>query len=139
MNQSMYLGKASEHLIISKLLSEGREIYVPAVDDHGVDLLVRTIQTNSSHTYQEIQVKSISTGGLFAAISCPKPSPNYWYVFYVKDINTLWLINSVDFTNIASKNVKGKNVGKYSLSLANKKGPAKNWSKYIITNFNQLP
>lgn len=44
MNQSMNLGRASEYLVTSMLLNEFREVYLPAVDDHGVDLLVRTIQ-----------------------------------------------------------------------------------------------
>lgn len=135
----MYLGISSEHFILSKLLGEGREIYTPTVDDHGVDLLVRTIDINNSHQYQEIQIKSISNGGLFAAISCPNPSPNYWFVFYIKDIDTIWLINSQDFVKIASKNVSGRNIGKYSLALANKKGATEKCSQYIITDFSKLP
>lgn len=139
MNQSMCLGKSSEFLVMSKLLNECREVYEPVVDDHGVDLLVRTNQQGNSHQYQEIQIKSISSGGLFAAINCPNPSPNYWFVFYVKDINTMWLINSMTFVGIASRNVNGKNIGKYSLSLANKKGPIQKFANYIITSFSTLP
>ena len=78
MNQSMNLGRASEYLVTSMLLNEFREVYLPAVDDHDVDLLVRTIQDGNPHQFQEIQIKSISTGGLFAAINCPNPAPNYW-------------------------------------------------------------
>lgn len=143
MNQSMNLGRASEYLVTSMLLNEFREVYLPAVDDHGVDLLVRTIQDGNPHQFQEIQIKSLSTGGLFAAINCPNPAPNYWFVFYIKDINTMWLINSMDFTDpnlkLSSQNVKGKNIGKYSISLTNKKGFTAKCAKYIINDFNTLP
>lgn len=139
MNQSMNLGRASEYFVTSKLLNEYREVYLPVVDDHGVDLLVRTIQQDNTHQYQEIQIKSISSGGLFAAISCPQPAPNYWFVFYIKEINTMWLINSMDFVKLASQNVKGKNIGKYSLSLANKKGITAKCSQFVINDFSKLP
>lgn len=143
MNQSMNLGRASEYLVTSMLLNEFREVYLPAVDDHGVDLLVRTIQQGNPHQFQEIQIKSISTGGLFAAINCPNPAPNYWFVFYIKDKNTMWLINSMDFTDpnlkLSSQNVKGKNIGKYSISLTNKNGFTAKCAKYIIKDFSTLP
>ena len=145
MNRPMHLGRAGEHLVTSRLLKECRDVYLPAVDDHGVDMLVRTIQTGNLYQYQEIQVKTLqgvtpnNSGGLFAAISCPNPAPNYWFVFYIKDIDTMWLINSIDFVSLASQNKKGKNIGKYSLSLANKKGARPQLAQYIITDFSQLP
>lgn len=140
MNASMCLGKATESLVTARLLKSLREVYTPVVDDHGVDVIVPGLSGNS---YQEIQIKSIATGGLFAAINCPNPRPNYWFVFYVWDIETMWLINSMDLTNpnlkLSSKNVNGRNVGKYSISLANKKGPVAKCAQYIITDFNKLP
>ena len=139
MNQSLNLGRASEYLVTSKLLNEFREVYLPAVDDHGVDLLVRTNQAGNPYQYQEIQIKSISTGGLFSSFSCQNPTPNYWFVFYIKDIDTMWLINSIDFVKLASQNVKGKNIGKYSLSLYNKKGPIAKCAQYVVINFSKLP
>ena len=139
MNKSLHLGRASEYFVMSKLVYEQREVYYPAVDDHGVDLLVKTKMTTNSHEYQEIQIKSLSTGGLFAAISFNNPKPNYWFVFYIKDIDKMWLINSIDFVNIASVNTKGKNIGKYSLSLVNKKGPSTKCANYVISDFRNLP
>ena len=140
MNPSMCIGKATENLVTAKLLSCHREVYLPVVDDHGVDIIVPELTGNN---YQEIQVKSLKTGGLFAAINCPNPRPNYWFVFYIWDIDTMWLINSMDLTNpnlkLSSQNVKGKNIGKYSISLANKKGPVAKCSQYIITDFSKLP
>lgn len=143
----MYLGQATEHLILSKLLAEGREVYLPTVDDHGVDALVlsKTPGPEGKRVYQELQIKSLSQGGLFAAISCPKPRPNYWFVFYVQSINTIWLINSEDLTNqdpytkISSLNQQGKNIGKYSILLASKRGVRTATAGYIVTDFSTLP
>ncbi|MGM9844731.1 MAG: hypothetical protein ACI30K_00665 [Muribaculaceae bacterium] len=150
-------GKAVEQKVAAMLLEEGRDVYLPTVDDHGVDILVAPKNstdapkaseenelvelTTASGTqvaiYQELQVKAVSYG-LVANIKCPDPRPNYWYVLYVKSVDTYWLINSMDFVKIASQNVKGKNVGKYSLDLATKKGTKKH-TQYIITDFSRLP
>ena len=154
---STRFGKAIEQKVAAMLLEEGRDVYLPTVDDHGVDILVAPkISTGDKKAseenelvelttalgtqvsiYQELQVKAV-TNGLFAAINCPDPRPNYWYVFYVKSVDTYWLINSMDFVKIASQIVNGKNVGKYSLALATKKGTKKH-TQYIITDFSRLP
>lgn len=142
-NKSMYLGQSSEHKILSMLLAEEREVYLPTVDDHGVDALVLTksVNPNASRIYQELQIKSLTENGLFAAISCPNPRPNYWFVFYVKQHDTIWLINSMHFVKIASCVTKpgSKNLGKYSLSLATKRSIRKATASFIVTDFSKLP
>jgi len=137
----MYLGLSTEHKILSMLLAEGRDVYLPAVDDHGVDALVlsRDAGPGGGRIYQELQIKSLTEGGLFAAISCPNPRPNYWFVFYVKRHGTLWLMNSMDFVKEATQNGKGNNIGKYSIALATKKSISKLRAQYIVTNFSKLP
>ena len=163
MNPSQNLGKSSEMLISSMLLAENRETYIPCVDDHGVDLIVRTKNfisgdgTKPDHyEFQEIQIKSVSKGGLFAAMTI-NPRPNYWFVFYIRDINKIWLFNSIEIVNYkklnqgfksgdpgyigASQNTDQtkKNVGKWSLDLTpTKKSPIKS-ANYLITNFVKLP
>ena len=42
MTPTLFLGKTTEYLVLSRLLKEQREAYLPAVDDHGVDVIVRT-------------------------------------------------------------------------------------------------
>lgn len=135
-NSRMYLGESTEHLVVSKLLDEGREVYLPVVDDHGIDILVKS-KEGAPDDYQEIQVKAedkIKHRGLFAALNCPTPRRNYWFVFYVKSLDKLWVINSVALVKIASQNQSGKNVGKYSINVVtNKKAPAP------VGNFNMIP
>lgn len=133
----MLLGQSVEYKIASMLLGEGREIYLPVVDDHGVDMLVAQSQSKTP-SYQELQIKSVSKGGLFAAITCNNPRPNYWFVFYVKSIDKIWLINSTVFVQIASQNKQGKNCGKYSLSLATKGGKIRH-HEYVVKDFSKLP
>lgn len=131
-NNSMYFGEATEHLVVSKLLNEDREVYRPVVDDHGIDILVKS-KAGASDDYQEIQVKSKASKGLFAGIKCPKPRRNYWFIFYVKARNEFWLINSVNFVKIASQNKKGLHAGTYSITITSKKAPAP------VPNFNAIP
>lgn len=162
MNPTQILGKATELLVSSILLKEGRELYQPVVDDHGVDLIVRTKNYDPNadtdipehYEFQEIQVKSVSKGGLFAAIKI-NPQPNYWFVFYIHDIDKMWLVNSMDIRNsqtlnqghkpgdadyiAASQNKKGSNFGKWSIDLTpTKRNPVKS-AKYLITDFSKLP
>jgi hypothetical protein len=130
------------------LLDCEREVYLPAVDDHGVDIIVRTKDYNptttgtpNSYEFQELQVKSVSTGGLFAALKCGNPRPNYWFVFYIKDIDEMWLINSMQLVKIASCVTKlgSRAFGKYTINLKPvKKTPIK-YPQYHITDFTPLP
>lgn len=148
MNPSQNLGKSTEMLVTSMLLAENREVYLPAVDDHGVDLIVRSRDCEDGNTelqaqaeFQELQVKSLSKGGLFAAIKCDNPRPNYWFVFYIQNIDRMWLINSTDFVKIASRVSKeeAKTFGQYTLDLKpTTKTPVKH-AIYSITDFSKLP
>lgn len=135
-NKRMLLGAFTEHYITSLLLKEERELYLPVVDDHGVDILVKSRKI-SKDPYQEIQVKSKDLDGQFSAISFKKTKANYWFVFYVKQQNIIWLINSLILKKIATPNKKGKNKGKYSIKLIDKKGVK--YKNYIIDNFTSLP
>ena len=147
MNPSQLLGKATEWMVSSVLLAENRELYLPAVDDHGVDLIVRTLHYNPEaattapehYEFQEVQVKSLSTGGLFAAIRCDNLRPNYWFVFYIMDIDRMWLVNSVDFCQLANPNVKGKNIGKYSFDLKPTTHTPLKQPQFLITDFSKFP
>lgn len=164
--QALALGESTEMLIISRLLDEGREVWLPTVDDHGVDLLVKTRNVRQgdrtkaeNYDFQEIQIKSVKEGGLFAAMRI-NPRPNYWFVFYIKNIDKMWLINSVDLVNSKrrypqlkpgnprylatsqNKNPKMKNIknfGLWSLDLTpTNRTPIKS-EDFAVDNFAQIP
>lgn len=146
MNPSQNLGKSTEMLVSSMLLAENREVYLPAVDDHGVDLIVRTRDykpgdgtTPENYEFQEIQVKSMNTDGLFAAFKCV-PRANYWFVFYIRDIHKMWLVNSHDVHRLSSIVGEGhKNAGHHTFDLKPcKRTPVKK-PEFLITDFSKLP
>lgn len=96
MTPTLFLGKTTEYLVLSRLLKEQREAYLPAVGDHGVDVIVRTRHKGEdeglsavasyefaseeeraaclAEEFQEIQIKSAASNGLFAAMKIT-PAP----------------------------------------------------------------
>lgn len=144
MNLSQFLGRYTEYRVFSMLLDEQRELYLPVVDDRGIDLIVRTRDRSAGnglmpehYEFQELQIKSASTDGLFVFPCFPRP--NYWFVFYIHSSGLTWLISSMDIPTIASVNTKGKHLGKYTLNLRpTKKTPVK-FPQYSISKFSKLP
>lgn len=150
-NAKQYLGKSVELYITSLLLDEGREVLVPTVDDHGVDLVVKTREfipccepkEANDFEYQEIQIKSYAgTNDALFVLDIKHPKPNYWFIFYVKVLNTLWIINSMEITKSGkfSKNKTGNNIGKYNVNLMTSSlNLCKKTEKYIVIDFNIIP
>lgn len=64
-------GKRMEYNLIGKMLMEGLDCYLPLVDDHGVDCVIK----KEDGTFIEIQIKAKSNevkdgnAALFAAIT----------------------------------------------------------------------
>lgn len=75
-------GKRIEYYLIGKMMMEGLDCYVPLVDDHGVDCVIK----KSDGTFIEVQIKarsnSVTDGdaALFAAIT-HEFTPNFYFVF----------------------------------------------------------
>ena len=102
-----------EYNIIGKMLMEGLDVYIPLVDDHGVDAIIK----KEDGTFIEIQIKARSSevklgdAALFAAVEHEKRK-NYYIVFYSERLNTTWILSSEEFLNECVTNVNGKNAGK---------------------------
>ncbi len=114
----MSFGKAIEYKVASEMIREGFEVYLPTVDDHGVDIVARTIKGN----IVEVQVKALSKSqksGLFAAINHTSRA-NFYFVFYLEAIDSTWILSSADFVKYASVNKVGKHIGKYSINVKSK-------------------
>ena len=85
-------------------------------------------------------MKSLNSGGLFAAMDIRNPRPNYWFVFYLCDTGTFWLINSMDVVRLASRNSdRAKNAGQYYLQLAYRSKPRPRFDCYVASGFSRLP
>ena len=91
-------GKRVEYNIIGKMLMEGLDCYVPLVDDHGVDCVVK----RTDGVYIEIQIKARSNevaegdAALFAAI-VHEDTPNFYFVFYSERLDKMWIMSSEEF------------------------------------------
>lgn len=90
MNTSMKLGKEFElkflyeiqHAIV-ELKRTKCKIFLPLVDDAGIDFIIRV----NKDVYQEIQVKARDKKHLFTISKLPNPKEHkhYWFVFYYQD------------------------------------------------------
>lgn len=109
-------GRRIEYWLIGKMLKEGLDVYVPLVDDFGIDAIIR--KPNGS--FIEIQIKARSAdvaqgdAALFAAIT-HDPRAFYYFIFYSERMKKMWIMSSEQFIAEAVQNKSGKNVGKRSI------------------------
>ena len=114
-------GRAIEHAIICKLIMSGGEVFLPTVDDDGIDVLVkRPIDKKIVQVQIKAKGKLSKEPCLFAAIN-HHPRPDYWFVFYSETYDKVWILSSSEFLSNAYQNrAKGNNLGKYSINFGNK-------------------
>lgn len=109
-------GRRIEYWIIGRMLKEGLDVYVPLVDDFGIDAVVR----RPSGEFVECQIKARSNkvvfgdAGLFAAIR-HEPRSNYFFIFYSERLDTTWIMSSEEFLDRSVVNKTGRNAGLRSL------------------------
>jgi len=108
------------------MLKEGLDVFIPLVDDYGIDAVIR----RPSGDFVEVQIKARSTdvipgdAALFAAIVHATLRENYYFVFYSERMGTMWILSSEEFIREAVQNKAGKNIGKRSLWFnLKRKGP----------------
>ena len=142
-------GKRMEYALVGKMLMEGLDVYLPLVDDHGVDCVIK----KANGTFIEIQIKARSkevTDGdaaLFAAIT-HELTPNFYFVFFSERLDTMWILSSEEFIHECVTNKTGKNSGKRSIwfnwnRLDEKTGKKKEYCKkqferYISKDFSRF-
>ena len=113
---SASFGKRQEYVVIAELLKRGYDVYMPLVDDQGIDCVVRI----DDKTYIDIQIKARSREAKlwnFFADMAITPRDNYFFIFCLEKDDTFWVLPSADVVRYASMNKSGKNNGKYSLLL----------------------
>ena len=142
-------GKRIEYWIIGLMLKEGMDVYVPLVDDHAVDAIVK----RRDGSIAQIQIKARSStvkendAALFAAI--PHELRNdYWFVFYSERMEKIWIMPSGEFVQESYQNKNGKNIGLRSVWLNGMKRDkkmgksfpyvAERFAKYIATDFSRI-
>jgi hypothetical protein len=136
-------GKRIEYYVVSLMLKEGLDIFLPMIDDDAIDAVVK----KPDGKYVEIQIKARSNdvkfgdAALFAAIE-HEYRENYWFVFYSERIdNTILIMSSKEFIKEAVQNKNGKNIGKRSIwfngknTKENREYIKPQFQKYIAENF----
>ena len=109
-------GKRIEYKLIGDMLMERLDCYLPLVDDHGVDCVIK----KEDGTFIEIQIKARSKNvadgdaALFAAID-HQYQPNYYFVFFSERLNTMWIMSSEEFLAECVTNKTGKNAGRHTI------------------------
>ena len=139
-------GKRMEYNLVGKMLMEGLDVYLPLVDDHGVDCIIK----RADGSFIEIQIKARSNevtdgdAALFSAIT-HELTPNFYFVFYSERLDSMWIMSSEEFLKECVTNKNGKNKGKRSIWFnGNKTDKAtgikaeyckERYDKYKCTNF----
>ena len=142
-------GKRMEYNLVGQMLMEGLDVYLPLVDDHGVDCVIK----KEDGTFIEIQIKARSSevtegdAALFAAIT-HELTPNFYFVFYSERLKTMWIMSSEEFLRECVTNETGNNKGKRSIwfngnkmdkSTGIKKEYCKErYEKYLCTDFTRF-
>ena len=135
-------GKRMEYYVISKMLEQGLDVYIPLIDDFAIDAVVR----KKDGSFIEIQIKARSKdvkfgdAALFAAIT-HEPRENYYFVFYSHRLDKMWILSSEEFLKEAVQNKTGINKGKRSIWFngKNTKNQTEHahprFDKYLCENF----
>lgn len=142
-------GKRIEYWIIGRMLKEGMDVYVPLVDDHAVDAIVRRKDGSIALVQIKARSSSVKLGDacLFAAITHESRS-DYWFVFYSERLDTTWLMSSEEFLLEAVQNKTGKNVGLRSIWFNGTKKSRETglpteyikdrYQRYVVNDFSRL-
>ncbi|KXI26706.1 hypothetical protein AX660_02720 [Paraglaciecola hydrolytica] len=142
-------GKRIEFWVAGLMLKEGIDVYMPLIDDNGIDAVVR----RDDGTFVEVQIKARSKNvlmgdaALFAALT-HELRENYYFVFYSERLETFWILTSAELIAEAVQNKTGKNVGKRSIWFNGKRKNKETgeysehcherFKKYIVKNFDRL-
>ena len=142
-------GKRIEYWIIGLMLKEGIDVYVPLVDDHAVDAIIR--RKDGSIALVQIKARSATVtmgdASLFAGIS-HEDRDDYWFIFYAERLKTIFLLTSKEFLYECVQNKTGKNIGLRSIWFNGTKkdkstGERVEYIKdrylnYVVTDFSRL-
>lgn len=147
---SAAFGKRMEYWIIGRMLKEGLDVYVPLVDDHAVDAIVKRRDGSTALIQIKARSKDVVHGdaALFAAIPHDAVRQNYWFVFYSERMDMLWIMTSEEFDRLAVKNKSGKNAGLRSIWFNGKrknKAASKveeyckpQWEQFVASDFSRI-
>lgn len=116
-------GKRIEYWIIGLLLKEGFDVFIPLVDDDGIDAIIR----GNDGRKLDIQIKARSGGVKFGSSalftvgqSHPEVRADYFFIFYSERLNDLWIMSSSDFIDKCVTTKSGLHEGNRSIWMNGK-------------------
>lgn len=139
-------GKRIEYHFISKLLLAGFDVYIPLVDDDGIDAIIK-IDTGEGEQFVKVQIKARSDEGMdarykeqncafFPAIKHDKVRENYWFIFYSEHLKKTWMLTSAEFIQEAEVVKSGEHQGLRGIrftKLLNKVAvPNEKYNEYLV-------
>lgn len=142
-------GKRIEYWVIGRMLKEGMDVYIPLVDDHAVDAIVRRKDGSIALVQIKARSSTVASGdaALFAAIP-HEHRPDYWFVFYSERLDTTFLMTSEEFIEESVQNKNGKNVGLRAVWFNGRKTDRKTkekteyikdrYLKYVVSDFSRI-
>jgi hypothetical protein len=143
-------GKRIEYWVIGRMLKKGMDVYIPLVDDHAVDAIIK--RADGSIAQVQIKARSLTCAegdaALFSAIPHPEERRDYWFVFYSERMDATWILTSAEFIAESVQNKMGKNVGLRSIWFNGRRknkttGVAEpyckeRYEKYLATDFSRI-
>lgn len=98
-------GKRQEYIADAKLLELGHDVYMTLVDDQQIDCIIRQ-EKGGQLRYLDVQIKARSKDALnpatFAAMEIRKPWDGYFFIFYSEQVNTYWIMPSMELIKQAN-------------------------------------
>lgn len=142
-------GKGMECIILGKMLLEGLDVYIPLVDDNGVDCVIK----KANGTFIEVQIKARSRdiaareAALFSRIEHDQRK-DFFFVFYSEQLDSTWILSSKEFLGECSTNLNGKHAGKRIINFGGVKTDRKTrtkqphrltkYDKYLVSDFSKF-
>ena len=140
-------GKRIEYRIIAELLAANFDVFIPLVDDHGVDCVIKSIQNGSQSDYKEIQIKARSKNadcrsqGCFTVDNHIKKD-KFYFIFYSEELNLKWCFTSEEFIQETKESNGSRTKGRRKITLfkkyKSKMDIVPKYGKYIIEDYSKL-
>ena len=138
-------GKRMEYNIIGNMLMEGLDVYIPLVDDHGVDCIIK----KENGEFFEVQIKARSKKVKFGSaalfgVDRHAETKNFYFVFYSERMDKMWIMSSEEFNKECAMNKTGKHIGKKNIWLNGKDTKnktehcKKQFEKYLSNDFSRF-
>lgn len=100
MEPTQIVGKLGEHLVITELLKRGLDVYLPVVDIHGIDAIIRIDRGK----YLDVQIKTrkkITRNRELIDVGKLKARENLFIVAYFIQNDSYWIFPSKVFRDNA--------------------------------------